>query len=79
MQSVSIDNSFFILKKVDVKTHTKAFVTCLESVLVMGLVKNFLPDADSLKTFWHLGCQDAALFPPLKVAVVRFLSHSALL
>ena len=31
----------------------------------MGLVKNFLPDADSLKTFWHLGCQDAALFPPL--------------
>ena len=35
----------------------------------MGLVKNFLPDADSLKTFWHLGCQDAALFPPLPLGI----------
>ena len=25
--------------------------------MVMGMVKNFLPDADSLKTFWHVECQ----------------------
>ena len=31
----------------------------------MGMVKNFLSDADYLKTSWHVGCQDAALFPPL--------------
>ena len=27
--------------------------------------KNFLPEPDSSKTFWQLGCQVATLFPPL--------------
>ena len=27
--------------------------------------KNFLSEPDSSKTFWQLGCQVAALFPPL--------------
>ena len=30
-------------------------------------VKTFLPQPDSSKTFWQLGCQVAALFPPLQV------------
>ena len=29
MRSVSIDNSFFCIEKVDAKTNPKAFVTCL--------------------------------------------------
>ena len=31
--------------------------------------KNFLPEPDSSKTFWQLGCQVAKLFPPLGLTV----------
>ena len=27
--------------------------------------QNFLPESNSSKTFWQLGCQVATLFPPL--------------
>ena len=59
---------FFCIEKVDVKTNPKAFVTCLiiGKCIGNGYGQKLLPDADlKKKTFWHLGCQDAALFPHL--------------
>ena len=34
--------------------------------------KNFLPEPDSSKTFWQLGCQVATLFPPLPMSGVIY-------